>query len=106
MGEVVYFDAASRQSPFSPPQQAQQVPYETYAAYQQAEMAFHALYFGRPFDTAEACKGASVKIEERHWPTVQQLASTLLRDKSLSREQVLKLMLQASLDAAVGDAEP
>jgi hypothetical protein len=30
---------------------------------------------------------------------VQQLAETLLRDKSLSRGQVLKLLLQASLDA-------
>ena len=60
----------------------------------------NALYFGRPFDTTEAGKNAFVKIEERHWPTVQELAETLLRDKSLSRAQVLKLMLQASLDAA------
>jgi hypothetical protein len=30
--------------------------------------------------------------------------SSLLRDKSLSHGQVLKLLLQTSLDAAVGDA--
>jgi hypothetical protein len=103
MGEVVYFDTASRQSEFSPPRQTQQVPCRTYVAYQQAERAFKALYFGRPFDTVEAGKsGSSVTIEEQHWATVQQLAETFMRDKSLSRGQVLKLLLQASLDAAVG----
>jgi hypothetical protein len=104
MGEVVHFDAAFRQPFFPPPLQAQQVPYETYVAYQQAERAFKALYFGRPFDTGEAgTNDTPVKIVEQHWPTVQELAETLLRDKSLSRGQVLKLMLQASLDAAMGE---
>jgi hypothetical protein len=37
MGEVVFF--------------AQQLPYDTYAAYQQAESTFRALNFGRPIDT-------------------------------------------------------
>jgi hypothetical protein len=96
MGEVVYFDAAARRSAFPPSRQTQQVPYETYVAYQQAERAFKALYFGMPFDTAEVGKSASVRIEERHWPTVQQMAETLLSDKSLSRAQVLKLLLQRS----------
>ena len=100
MGEVVRFNASSIQPAFSPLREAQHVPYETYVAYQQAERAFNALYFGRQFKTAEAGKSASVKIEERHWPTVQQLAETLLRDKSLSRAQVLRLLLQASLDRA------
>ena len=44
----------------------------------------------------------SAKIVERHWSTVEQLAESLLREKSLSREQVIKLLLHASLDAAVG----
>jgi hypothetical protein len=47
----------------------------------------------------------SAKIVQRHWSTVEQLAATLLRQKSLSREQVTKLLLHASLDAAVA-AEP
>ena len=42
------------------------------------------------------------KILQRHWSTVEQLASTLLSQKSLNREQVIKLLLRASLDAAVG----
>jgi hypothetical protein len=98
MGEVVYLDAATRPAAFPPPH-AQQVPYEVYVAYQQAERAFKALYFGSPFDTGEAGKSGSSEIE-RHWPTVQQLAETLRRDKSLSRAQVLKVLLQASVDAA------
>jgi hypothetical protein len=81
------------------------VPYETYVAYQQAEVAFRALYFGRPFDLALSKSEPSAEIVQRHWPTVHQLAESLLRDKSLSRGQVLKLLLRASLDAAVGDAD-
>jgi hypothetical protein len=38
---------------------------------------------------------------QRHWATVEQLAETLLREKSLSREQVL--LLRASPDEAIGD---
>ena len=44
----------------------------------------------------------SAKIVQRRWSTVEQLAATLLRQKSLRREQVTKLLLHASLDAAVG----
>jgi hypothetical protein len=76
------------------------MPYETYVAYQQAEAAFRALYFGRPFDTGTMANRPSAKIVQRHWSTVEQLAETLLRQKSLSREQVIKLLLQASLEAA------
>ena len=103
MGEVVFFDAASRHSSSTPPRQTQRLPYATYIAYQQAEAAFKALYFGRTFDLEVSKSDPSVKIEERHWPTVQQLAETLLRDKSLNRADVLKTLLQASLDAAMGE---
>jgi hypothetical protein len=103
MGEVVYLGAASGRSAFPSSRPTQEVLYETYVAYQQAERAFKALYFGMPFDTVKAGKSdSSMKIEERHWSTVQELAETLLRHRSLSRAQVLKLLLQASLDAAVG----
>ena len=105
MCEVISFDAAARRSPASLPRPAQQLPYETYVAYQQAEAAFRALYFGRPFDIETMANRPSAKIVQRHWSTVEQLAETLLRQKSLSREQVIKLLLRASLDAAVG-AQP
>jgi hypothetical protein len=57
---------------------------------------------GRPFDIETMTNRPSAKIVQRHWSTVEQLAATLLRQKSLSREQVTKLLLHASLDAAVG----
>ena len=76
------------------------MPYETYLAYQQAEAAFRALYFGRPRDVETMANRPSVKIVQRHWSTVEQLAATLLHEKSLSREQVIKLLLHASLDSA------
>jgi hypothetical protein len=78
------------------------VPYETYLAYQQAEAAFRALCFGRPLDPETAANRPSTKIVQRHWATVAQLADTLQREKSLSRAQVLKLLLHASREAAVG----
>jgi hypothetical protein len=68
--------------------------------YQQAESAFRALYLGRPLGT-DSDADPSTKIVQRHWAVVEQLADTLRREKSFSREQVLKLMLQASLDAAM-----
>jgi hypothetical protein len=76
------------------------MPYETYVAYQQAEAAFRALYFGRPRDIETMTNRSSAKIVQRHWSTVEELAGTLLREKSLSREQVIKLLLHASRDAA------
>ena len=100
MGEVIPLDAAARPAPLTRP--TQQMPFETYVAYQQAETAFRALYFGRPLDTETMANRPSAKIVQRHWSTVEQLAGTLLRQKSLSREQVIKLLLHASLDAAVG----
>ena len=103
MGEVIHLDAAARRFP-APLTRPTQVPYETYLAYQQAEAAFRALYFGRPFDIETMANRPSAKIVQRHWSTVEQLAETLLRQKSLSREQVIKLLLHASLDAAVGAA--
>jgi hypothetical protein len=105
MGEVIRLDAAARSVPAPLPRPTQQVPYETYLAYQQAEAAFRAIYFGRPFDIETMTKRPSAKIVQRHWSTVEQLAATLLRQKSLSREQVTKLLLHASLDAAAG-AQP
>ncbi len=96
MGEVVLFDAGSRR-PLPEHQQTQQIPYETYVAYQQAEAAFRALYFGSPLDVESVANRASAQIVQQHWPTVEQLAETLLREKSLSRGQVLRLMLHASL---------
>ena len=105
MCQVVPFNAASRRSLPSLARPTQQMPYETYVAYQQAEAAFRALYFGRPFDIETMANRPSAKIVQRHWSTVEQLAETLLRQKSLSREQVIKLLLRASLDAAVG-AQP
>jgi hypothetical protein len=101
MGEVAFFDAASRRRLPASPQSAQ-VPYETYLAYQQAEAAFRALCFGQPLDPQTAANRPSTKIVRRHWATVTQLADTLQREKSLSREQVLKLLLHASSDVAVG----
>ena len=104
MGEVIHLDAAARRFPAPltrPTQQTQQMPHETYVAYQQAEAAFRALYFGRPLDMETVTSRPSAKIVRRHWPTVEQLAAALLRQKSLSREQVTKLLLHASLDAAV-----
>ena len=62
MGEVVFFDAASKRSPSPAPQPAQQMPYDTYAAYQQAEAAFRAIYFGRPLDVAAIRDRPSAKI--------------------------------------------
>jgi hypothetical protein len=76
--------------------------YETYVAYQQAEAAFRAIYFGRPFDLDTIESRPSAKIVEQHWSTVEQLAGTILRKKSLTPEQVTKLLLRASLDVAVG----
>jgi hypothetical protein len=100
MGEVLPFDAASRRS--VPPQRAaQQMSYETYVAYQQAEAAFRALYFGRSIDTVTRADRPSTKIVQRHWSTVEQLAKALLLEKSLCREQAIKLLLRASLDGAV-----
>ena len=75
------------------------MPYEIYAAYQQAEAAFRALYLGRPFDIETLANRPSAKIVQHHWSTVEQLAETLLREKSLSRK-VIKLLLCASLDVA------
>ena len=100
MGEVIRLDAAARSSPAPLTRPTQQMPYETYVAYKQAEAAFRALYFGRPFDIETMSNRPSAKIVQRHWSTVEQLAETLLRQKSLSREQVIKLLLQASLEAA------
>jgi hypothetical protein len=76
------------------------MPYETYVAYQQAEAAFRALYFGRPLDIETRANRPSAKIVQQHWSTVEQLAETLLLQKSLSREQVIKVLLHASLEAA------
>jgi hypothetical protein len=100
MGEVIRLDAAARNFPAPLRRPTQQVPYETYLAYQQAEAAFRAIYFGRPLDTETLANRPSAKIVQRHWSTVEQLAATLLHQKSLSREQVTKLLLRASLDAA------
>ena len=78
MCEVIPFDAAARRSS-SPRLAAQQIPYETYVAYQQAEAAFRALYFGRLIDTESLTSRPSTKIVQRHWSTVEQLAETFLR---------------------------
>jgi hypothetical protein len=75
MGEVVFFDAASKR-PLPEPRQTQQMPYETYAAYQQAEAAFRALYLGRPLDSESLATRPSAKIVQQHWSTVEQLAET------------------------------
>ena len=101
MGEVIRLDAAARSFPAPLTRPTQQMPYETYVAYRQAEAAFRALYC-RPLDIETMANRPSAKIVQRHWSTVEQLAETLLREKSLSREQVIKLLLHASLDAAVG----
>jgi hypothetical protein len=100
MCEVIPFDASARRSS-SPQRAAQQIPYETYVAYQQAEAAFRALYFGKPLNTETITNRPSTKIVQRQWSTVEQLAETFLRQKSLSREQVSKLLLCASLDRTV-----
>jgi hypothetical protein len=105
MGEVIRLDVAARSFPAPLTRPTQQVSYQTYLAYQQAEAAFRAIYFGRPFDIETMTNRPSAKIVQRHWSTVEQLAATLLRQKSLSRDQVTKLLLHASLDAAVG-AQP
>jgi hypothetical protein len=101
MGEVVFLDTAVRRSPSPPPRPTEQMPYETYVAYRQAEEAFRALYFGRPFDLDTIKSRPSTRKVEQHWSTVEQLAGTILRDKSLSRE-VMKLLLRASLDTEEG----
>ena len=102
MGEVIHLNAAARSLPAPLTRPTQQIPYETYLAYQQAEAAFRALYFGRPLDIDTMTNRPSAKIVQRHWSTVEQLAETLFRQKALSREQVTKLLLHASLNAAVG----
>ena len=102
MGEVIRLDAATRSFPAPLRRPTQQMQYETYVAYQQAEAAFRALYFGRPLDIDTMTNRPSAKIVQRHWSTVEQLADTLLHQGSLNREQVTKLLLHASLDAAVG----
>jgi hypothetical protein len=102
MGEVIRLDAAARSFPAPLTRPTQQLPYEAYVAYRQAEEAFRAVHFGRPLDIETMMDRPSTKIVQRHWSTVEQLAATLLRHKSLSREQVTKLLLHASLDAAVG----
>jgi hypothetical protein len=104
MGEVIHLDAAARRFPAPLARPTQQMPYETYLAYQQAEAAFRALHFGRPLDIETMSNRPSAKIVQRHWSTVEELAGTLLRQKSLSREQVTKLLLHASLDAATDAA--
>jgi hypothetical protein len=76
------------------------MPYETYALYKQAESAFRALYLGRPLDI-HSHADPSTKIVQHHWAAVEQLADTLRREKSFSREQVLKLMLQATLEGVM-----
>jgi hypothetical protein len=101
MCEVIPFDAVSRRSPPSLPRPAREMPYETYLAYQRAEAAFKVLYFGSTVETEILTIHPADDIVQQHWRTVEQLAATLLRDKSLSREQVLKLLLRASLDTAV-----
>jgi hypothetical protein len=100
MAEVIPFKVASRRLPAPADDRPRQLTYETYAAYQQAESAFRALYLGRPLDTETLANRPSTKIVQRHWATVEQLAETLQREKSLRPEQVLKLLLQKSLDAA------
>ena len=102
MGKVVVLNAAARRSPPPPPCPSEQIPYETYVAYRQAEEAFRALYFGRPFDLDTIKSRPSTRKVEQHWSTVEQLAGAILRDKSLSREQAMKLLLRASLETAVG----
>ena len=100
MSEVIPFNVASRRLPSPVGDPRCQLPYEIYAAYQQAESAFRALYFGRPLDTETLANRPSTRIVQRHWATVEQLAETLQREKSLRPEQVLKVLLQKSLDAA------
>jgi hypothetical protein len=102
MGEVIRLDASARSFPAPVTRPTQQIPYETYLAYQQAEAAFRALHFGRPLDIETMSNRPSAKIVQRHWSTVEELAGTLLRQKSLSGAQVSKLLLRASLDASVG----
>jgi hypothetical protein len=100
MGEVVQFDPAAERPlpPKRPP--PEQVSSTTYFAYQQAEAAFRALYFGRPLDPERFTNCPSTKIVQQHWSAVQQLAEIFLHEKSVSREQVLKLLLHASLSEA------
>jgi len=102
MPEVIPFDVASTRPPHLYPQQTQHLSYETYAAYQQAESAFRALYFGRPLDCETLASRSSTKLVKRHWKTVEQLAETLLYDKSLSQGQVSELLQRANLGAAAG----
>jgi hypothetical protein len=94
--EVIPFSAPSRRSGASP--QVQQMPFETYLAYRQAEEAFRAIYFGRPLDLEAIAGRPSAKIVKQHWSTVEQLAETFLCEGSLTRERSVKLLLQASLD--------
>jgi hypothetical protein len=70
MGEVVPFEAVSRRSVPSRPFLAEQLPFEMYLAYQQAEEAFRAVYLGRTFDFEAIKNRASAKIVEgivRRW---------------------------------------
>jgi hypothetical protein len=98
MGEVIGLDAArSVPAPLTRP--TQQLPYETYLAYRQAEEAFRAIHFGRPLNIETMTNRPSTRIMKQHWSVVQQLAETLLHEKAVSREQVIKLLLRASLDA-------
>jgi hypothetical protein len=79
--------------------------YKTYLAFQQAEAAFRALYCGRPLDLDVVENRPSAMIVQRHWSTVEQLAETFLCERALAREQVLKLLLEASLDEALTEPQ-
>jgi hypothetical protein len=97
MCEVIPFDAGLKRSS-SLSRQGQQLSYETYLAYRQAEEAFRAFYFGRALDLETIENRPSTKILRRNWSAVERLAGTLLQGQSLTREQIVKL-LQANLDA-------
>jgi len=92
MGELVPFTTlVDRKSP-SPNHQAGTISYDTYAVYQQAQTMFRALYSGRPISAISLEDGPLGKIVRRHWAAVERLAGGLLKQKTLSRDQALKLL--------------
>jgi len=98
MGEVIRLDEAARSFPAPQTRPTQQMPYKIYLAYQQAEAVFRALYFGRPLDLETMTSRPSAKIVEQHWPAVERLAATLLREGSLTRRPTCLDLFRAQPD--------
>jgi hypothetical protein len=67
-----------------------------YAAYQQAESALRALYFGRPLDTEILVNRPSTELVQRHSAVVEELARNIAAGEVAQPRAALKQLLHAS----------